>query len=802
MGSRLIASLITLFIIPNVALAYNCTSSELSIPVSTGYWRVVFIFNCYPITLPNQLFPISFSSQSSKYNEIDLSPNVYTNIPITQLCPFKYLTHLDLSFNSIQTTANSFRDLSCLTGLKTLNLANNKISSPLMTSDFDDTLSAQLTSLNLTNNFIPYLESRVFIKSDGSSRFPNLEYLGLAYNGLKDFDLLWPLTLPQSNLLIDMKYNNISNLVNQMNLTFNNVIFKYPMIGNRYLDLTTNSLQGFDDYNLLQYGLHNEWHLKEFLFKISNYDLRQANLVRTFICFCPSFGQLTLFWFKLISSDFDRTSPIFQIYCSNTGVMTYVLDYPCGPTTKYTGPSTTTYSTLQPFNYKTTTNSPVTTLQALTANNSNISIVGIGNQLAETTSRSNSTITTSTINNDYFFLFFLFIPFFFILCLIFICCIGRWCQLRTNSMCSFICCPCFRPYDELIFGLKEYDATFCFNQSDENWLDEDLITPLTHQQNNFKIHKLSVPSRSGEKQNKEIENYLRKSKRIVLIFTQSFIKEDFRNKFFTNFLRNMKDDVNCVIIAINKDLDRQTFANYVKYLNSPYDPVNPRYRSRRSIFAVLKSRIKYNCGLREVEKLDINSRHFWRDFLYVMPFIHYNSNEPKVITESKKIPRLKSRNLNNNDSGLSYASEAKNQKSYRHVIIPIPDFMRTTLGGYKKEKSIDITEPARDRYNFQESQRNLFSSISQNSVLNTTPNSTRSLREERREIRRDISPLKNQRDLIQDRNIEVVNKRERSDSTDILALFAPGPNTVYPFEKKVKKLSKSRSKSIEDENSN
>ncbi|RNA05212.1 putative protein toll [Brachionus plicatilis] len=309
--------------------ANNCTSFESSRSNSSGFWTEVFVFNCFENTPANPVFPATFSSQPTKYNEIDLSPNVYTSIPIDQLCPFRFLLSLDLSFNSIKSAANAFRSLACLTSLESVNLANNQIASPVLASDFDDTFSSKLRSLNLTKNMIGYIQSRAFVKPDGSTRFPNLEYLGLAYNRLKDLDLLWPLTLPNLNLFIDIKFNNISSLTNEFNLTYNNEIFKYPMINNRKLDATTNSLQGFDDQNLLQYGLFDQQNLDEFLSKISNYDFRQANLVPTFICFCPSSGQLTLFWFRSISSSVDRSKPIFKLFCSNSPSV-YVLDFPCG----------------------------------------------------------------------------------------------------------------------------------------------------------------------------------------------------------------------------------------------------------------------------------------------------------------------------------------------------------------------------------------------------------------------------------------------------------------------------------------
>lgn len=301
----------------------NCTFQEISYLDSTNRIESL-VFNCFGDSPINPVIPNS--SNPKKYNVIDLSPNVYSIIPKDQLCYFNNTISLDLSYNLIKSA--DFKDFSCLTSLISINLANNQINSSILSSDFEYEFSSRLESLNLTKNLIGYIESKTFINNDGSSRFPRLKYLGLGYNRLKSLDLLWPLTIPNENLLIELKYNNISMFKNEMNLNFDNQILKYPMTNNRKLDATTNSLQGFDDQSLLQYGLKNQDNLKEFLEKISNYDFRQANLVPTFICFCPSTGQSTLFWFSLISNFMNRSKPIFQIYCINSP-STYVLDFPC-----------------------------------------------------------------------------------------------------------------------------------------------------------------------------------------------------------------------------------------------------------------------------------------------------------------------------------------------------------------------------------------------------------------------------------------------------------------------------------------
>jgi hypothetical protein len=229
-----IGPLLSLFTLLNPiysqTLPQNCTTSEFTTPISSSYWRFIFIFTCSPTTPFNPTFPQYFLSQATKYNEIDMSPNFFTQIPIANLCQFKYTTSLDMSHNYLSSLRNAFVSLKCLTALSNIDFSNNLISTSILASDFDDTLAAQIGSLNLTNNLIPSIESRAFLRLDGSSRFPELTYLGLALNRIKDFDVLWPLTLPSPILTVDLKMNPISNLVNQFGFTYTNNIFRLDFI--------------------------------------------------------------------------------------------------------------------------------------------------------------------------------------------------------------------------------------------------------------------------------------------------------------------------------------------------------------------------------------------------------------------------------------------------------------------------------------------------------------------------------------------------------------------------------------------
>ena len=314
----------------------NCTSNNITVPYNSTFTRKIYQFNCYSTASSNQLInpsiPLQFQqSVQADYTELDLSPNRYTIVPSTLLCNFKSIYSLDLSSNLI-TNLNGFYDLKCLTRLESIDLSNNQIITPFTSSLFDDTFASQLKSINFTNNRIQTIQSKAFIRDDGKSRFPMLTYLGLANNLIVNFDILWPLSLPSSNLLVDMKFNPIDRLVNEFNLTFKNGLFDYPMINKRYVDLTTNKLQYIDDTNLLQYGITTQSDFFVFLNKISNYDFRQSNLVRTFICYCPPKGLLTVYWYKsFVNAIADKSAPIYNLFCSNLD-NNYIFDFPCNVT--------------------------------------------------------------------------------------------------------------------------------------------------------------------------------------------------------------------------------------------------------------------------------------------------------------------------------------------------------------------------------------------------------------------------------------------------------------------------------------
>ena len=279
--------------------------------------QVIFHFECFPLASINQIFPNNIGSNPNEFTQLLMSPNTYTTLPTTSICQFTSIYLLDVSFNQLTSITGLFQTLKCLISLKTLILSNNYISSPLFQSDFDDVFSQQLTSIDLRNNQIPSIDSNLFFKIDGTSRFINLEYLNLANNRITQFDMLMPLTMPNINLNFMVNSNPIRTLVNPLNASYSDNRFAYPVVRNRMANISNNALTNLDDSNLMQYGLKNQTDLLNFLNKIANYDLRQLSNKVAF-CKCDDTNNFISKWYRSLFSLslINQSNLINQFTCS------------------------------------------------------------------------------------------------------------------------------------------------------------------------------------------------------------------------------------------------------------------------------------------------------------------------------------------------------------------------------------------------------------------------------------------------------------------------------------------------------
>jgi hypothetical protein len=373
--------------------------------------------------------------------------------------------------------------------------------------------------------------------------------------------------------------------------------------------------------------------------------------------------------------------------------------------------------------------------------------------------------TTTKSSRHYWLVFLFLIPVVLIaLALLFVCCIGRSCQLFLYKTFNCVPCKCLRPDDKLAYD-KQYDATICYSEHDERWLDEEFMPQFAHFDRGYRLHKMGLYSRFDAGLSKEREHILRSSKRVLLIFSSKFLKEEWRNKYLRYLLNEIcLGDPNCIIICINsgelnenrlKKVTSQLQASISKNIISDSkensirrldydDDVDITVDNNISTLKRLKATLKHALGLNNVENLNWCDKKFWYKLNYMMPFEKCTDTRPTTITSRPaRLPRLPARRASiESDSKASQSTSSSNEtrllskklrdeqkkskyykrsrtipvsnveqltssdfssdrmrnsselsslstntsanvRSLRHVVVPMPDFMRTQLG-YKR----------------------------------------------------------------------------------------------------------------------
>lgn len=292
-----------------------------------GVTRDILNFRCYSGTSFNPTIPIDNGSKESEYNELILSPNLYNIVPVDALCPFINIYLLDLSKNAITSTTGAFKVLSCLRSIQRFDISDNLISTPLLASDFDDLFPAHLQIFNLKNNRIPSIDTNVFFKSDGTSRFPKLYLLDLSGNKIKVLDLLWPMSIPHPYLNVKLASNPINTIKNQLLKSYQDSVY-IAINGTRTVDVTNSDLTSLSDSALLQYLPNSADGFKALLAKIANFDFSQTT--NKLSCDCPAAtGLYTVYWYGTIQSSIaNKSAPIYKLTCANIN-NTYIFSFPC-----------------------------------------------------------------------------------------------------------------------------------------------------------------------------------------------------------------------------------------------------------------------------------------------------------------------------------------------------------------------------------------------------------------------------------------------------------------------------------------
>ena len=228
-------------------------------------------------------------------------------------------------------------------------------------------------------------------------------------------------------------------------------------------------------------------------------------------------------------------------------------------------------------------------------------------QVIETTTPTTQTTNQSSSSSKYYwFLLLLLIPLLLLLFLLFACCFGRY-LLRCCRCCARKVCPCCRPNDE--HAGKAYDSTVCYSEADELWMEDKFMPKYSQQARGHKIKKMPFQSQqlntidsSGATLDKERQETLKSSKRIVLLFTRNFV----RNVWSSNadLKRQLKEirmnDPDCVIVPVN--VGDVSAAEMQACLNEI--DADEKQTKVGEVRTRMQNRVKHNLGLNDVEPLD------------------------------------------------------------------------------------------------------------------------------------------------------------------------------------------------------
>ena len=606
----------------------DCSATKSVIPTST-ITKVIFKFTCNAVDIPNPSLPAIHGSTSSDFNEINLSPNFFSILPLNQLCLYTNVYSINLSYNQIAGLSNAFISLACLSGLKSLDFSYNSIMTPLLARDFADSLAGTLIYLNLNNNQIPYIQTSTFMRADGTSRFPNLLFIGLANNQLKTLDLLWPLSLPNLVLQVDIKNNQIDTLVNELGKKYTDSSFSHSLTGYRYVDCTGNSLKSISDWNLLQYGLNTAADFEAFLTRISNFDFRATSGSPFLSCYCPSSGLYLNTWYPSIKSALNMDAPINKLACANMKSMN-IFAFPCAITnTSASAPHKVGSANL-------------------------FAAAGLGAGVGASSSDGSS--TSKTDSSRYLLLLLLLIPFSILLLILLFCFFGRTCQLLVFRLFKLPVCPCLRPDSGSMAddSGKSYDAAICYSDYDEKWIDRDLIPKITELRRGYNLKKISLSQRVT----KDIENEFKSCRRLILIFSKQFIERewDSQQRLHKILKRSCLDDSNSILMAVNKsNLTDQTLRRLiVSSLKSEEDSatsksnlVNAGNEDRThsdddaasaigpvNFLNFMRNQLKFqmirSLTLNDIEVINYESSRFWTQFVYLMPYKRESRQKDKI----------------------------------------------------------------------------------------------------------------------------------------------------------------------------
>jgi len=222
---------------------------------------------------------------------------------------------------------NDFKKLNCLNNLTILDLSHNLILLDLDGSDLDGiNFTDQIQYVDLSFNSIEFLNTSLFVTNQNKSRFPKLEIFKINNNRLISFDLLIPITFPNTRFLLDVSNNQIKSFKNQLKRSFRENPFYYDLNENRTVNMANNQLSILSDETFTkEYYIFTPSDLEIFLQRISSLDLFDQSLM----CECMACLKDTVALFRQINKQsLDISVKLLKKNCSNLNGQ--IFNYTCG----------------------------------------------------------------------------------------------------------------------------------------------------------------------------------------------------------------------------------------------------------------------------------------------------------------------------------------------------------------------------------------------------------------------------------------------------------------------------------------
>jgi len=252
---------------------------------------------------------------------------------------------------------------------------------------------------------------------------------------------------------------------------------------------------------------------------------------------------------------------------------------------------------------------------------------------------------------------------------------------------------------------------------------------LTEFDRGYKIHKLMLYQRLNFHLSETCKRVLSSSKRILLVFSEKFLNEEWNNKIFHDFIKHIyQTDLTCILIIVNlsniNEYKSKIALNEIKSKNVNNIKKQQQVKqNHETCISRLRSHIKHSVGLNNLEYLNWTDYNFWKQLNYILPFRNINQitkiskysyditntsssiESSSVIEKNKKISSIRSlskkrnrkvsefnvpRIIANTDDDVTSVNNNNTIKednsslpSIKKIIVPIPNEMRTQLGSFK-----------------------------------------------------------------------------------------------------------------------